>query len=374
MRQRILAVARRETLHILRDPRSLAVALVLPVVMLLLYGYGINLDVRHLRAGFLDEDGTRESRELLDAFSHSGYFDAVARPGSYGGIDALLDHARVKVVVIVPRGYARDLRSGHAEVQVVSDGSDAAAASLAMAYAGQIAQAAAVREAAREAARRGATALAPTVDLRARYWYNPELKSNDFVVPGLAAVILMVLSALLTSLTIVRERERGSMEQVVVSPLRPAELMLGKLAPYVALAFVDLALVVGGGRLIFGVPFRGAPVVLLAGSLLFLISALALGLLVSTIANTQLVAMMIAVLATMLPAVLLSGFVFPTEMMPAPIRQVTYAVPARYYLDIVRGVMLKGAGPDVLWPQFAALTVAAAGLVALAARRFRKEL
>jgi ABC-2 type transport system permease protein len=254
------------------------------------------------------------------------------------------------------------------------DGSDASSATLAMGYAGQIVQSYSRTVQLAEVRRRGMLPGSGGLDTRTRYWYNPELNSTNFIVPGLIAVILMVLSSLLTSMTIVRERERGTIEQIVVSPIRPQELIIGKLVPYMLIAFVDVVLVVIGGRFVFGVPLVGSISLLVVTSALFLVAALGLGLLISSVSSTQLVAMSIAIMATMLPTILLSGFVFPISTMPAPIRAVTYLIPARYFLVIVRGIFLKGVGLSVLWSQALLLLVSGVVLIVMSTRKFRKVL
>lgn len=371
MKRRIRAIIRKEFIHISRDPRSLGVAIALPIVLLLLYGYGINLDVRNLRTAVIDDDSTYQSRTLLASFEQSGYFSFVSHLRSYSELTDQLDYNRAKVVIAVPKGFAEDLSHGKADIQVIVDGSDSSTASLAIGYASQIVQAFS-----KDVGARGVKAgsLVPSLDVRTRYWYNPELNSTNFIVPGLIAIILMLLSSLLTSMTIVRERERGSIEQVVVSPIKPHELVLGKLVPYVAIAFFDVVVVILAARFVFGVPLVGSIPLLLVASCLFLVAALGLGLLISVVSNTQLVAMAIAVMATMLPTVLLSGFMYPISTMPAPIRAITYLLPARYYLVIVRGIFLKGVGPSVLWPQGAMLLAAGVALIALSARKFKKVL
>lgn len=375
MKRRILAIIKKEFIHILRDPRSLGVAVLLPIVLLLLYGYGINLDVRHLKTAVLDQDSTRQSRTLLSSFEQSGYFDFVTRLNSYSELEKQLDYSKAKVVVVVPKGFARDLSHGKADIQIVVDGSDSTTASLAISYGSQVVQKFSRDVRVREIARRGmSSAVTQGLDVRTRYWYNPELNSTNFIVPGLIAIILMLLSSLLTSMTIVREREKGTIEQLVVSPIMPHELVLGKLVPYVAIAFFDVVVVILAAVFIFGVPLVGSVPLLLGTSVLFLIAALGLGMLISSVSNTQLVAMAIAVMATMLPTVLLSGFMYPISTMPAPIRAITYLIPARYYLVIVRGIFLKGVGPTVLWPQVLMLLVSGVLLIALSARKFKKVL
>ncbi|MHB1456310.1 MAG: ABC transporter permease [Armatimonadota bacterium] len=371
--RRVLAIIRREFIHIIRDPRSLGVAIVLPAVMLILYGYGINIDVKKIRTVVIDEDMTSVSRAYIDSYSAGGYFIIKKHLFSYDEIDHAIDANIAKVAIAVPKGFSADLAKGRAKVQVITDGSDAGTASLAMGYASLISQ---------EFARNRLTLrlrsvgqpLPPELLMQIRYWYNPELNSTHFIVPGLIAAILMLLSALLTSMTIVRERENGTIEQIFVSPIKPSELMVGKLIPYIAIAATDIALVTLGGRYIFGVPFKGSMILFIIASALFIISALGIGLLISSISRNQLTAMMIAVLLTMLPVILLSGFVFPISAMPIPIQIVTYFIPARYYLVCVRGIFLKGVGFPVLWPQIAILAVISFTLLFACSKNFRKVL
>jgi ABC-2 type transport system permease protein len=369
------AIIRKEFIQIIRDPRSLGVAVILPIVMLLLYGYGINMDVKHIKTAVIDMDNTRESREILDAFSQSGYFDFSKRMNSYSELQGMLDGGRVTAAIVVPKGFSSDLTHGPGKFQVVADGSDAGSASIAIGYAAQISRSYSQELALREILKRGeGVPSQPGIDTETRYWYNPELSSTNFVVPGLIAVILMLLSGLLTSMTIVREREQGTIEQLVVSPIKPIELMIGKLLPYALIAFVDILLVVIGAKYAFNVPINGSIPLLLLSSCLFLAAALGLGLLISCIARSQLVAMSIALMATMLPTILLSGFVFPISGMPRVIRAVTYLIPARYFLIIVRGILLKGIGINYLWPEMLLLFFVGVGLIALSTAKFRKVL
>lgn len=376
MLTRTLAVARKEVIQILRDPRTLAVVIILPVLMLILYGYAINMDVKHLRTVVLDMDNTSASRELVRVFQNSEYFRIVRFLNSPDEIDDVIQHGMARIAITIPKGYARDIAGGtRAEVQVVVDGSDSATGTVAVNYVSSALQAYSAELA--FAASLG-TGLVLTqsiipVDYRPRVWYNPELRSTNFIVPGLIAVILMMLSSLLTSMTVVRERERGTIEQLVVSPVMPHELIIGKLIPYVAIAFLDIVMVTAAGRLLFDVPLRGSVLLLMVLSGAFLVAALGIGLLISTVSESQQTAMTIAMMTTMLPSVLLSGFLFPIASMPKAIQAVTYLVPARYFLVVVRGIFLKGAGPEVLWKQ--GLLLIGFGTVALAisALRFKKR-
>lgn len=373
--RRMKAIIRKEFIQIMRDPRSLAVAVFLPIIMLLLYGYGINTDVRHIRTAMMDMDNTSQSRELLDAFSQSNYFDFRIRMNSYSELSSLMDSGKVTLAIVVPKNFATNLSHGDAELQVVTDGSDASSASLAMGYAAQIVKSYSQNLALKEIQRRGiSTQFSAGLNTNTRYWYNPELNSTNFIVPGLIAVILMILSALLTSMTIVRERERGTIEQLIVSPIRPIELIISKIIPYSVIAFLDIVLVILGARFIFKTPFAGSLILLLFSSCLFLIAALGLGLFISCISKTQLTAMSIGVLLTMLPTILLSGFVFPISGMPAFIRYFTYLIPARYYLVIARGIFLKGVGFSVLWKDISLLLIVGILLLIVCTRKFKKVL
>ena len=372
---RTWAITRKEFIQLVRDVRTLAVIVVLPVLLLVLYGYAINLDVKHLQTAVVDQDRTSGARDLVRAFSNTEYFDIIRYLDSPAEIDDLIQRGAVKVALVIPRGYARDLAAGRrAKIQVIVDGSNPTTATLAVSYVSGIVQGYSSMVTVMAAARAGFTRpdLFLPVDSRPRVWYNPELKSTYFIVPGLIAVILMMLSALLTAMTVVRER--GTIEQLVVSPVMPHELMIGKLIPYVVIAFADIVLVTVAGRLLFGVPLRGSVPLLLGLSAVFLVAVLGIGLLVSTISTTQELAMTIALMTTMLPSFLLSGFVFPISNMPRVIQAITYLIPARYFLVIVRGIFLKGVGWAVLWPQVIPLVIFAAATIGAAALRFKKRL
>lgn len=377
MLTRTLAVVRKEVIQILRDPRTLAVVIILPVLMLILYGYAINMDVKHLRTAMLDLDNTSASRELVRVFQNSEYFRVVRFLSSPHEIDDVIQRGTARLAITIPKGYARDVAAGiPAEVQVVVDGSDSATGTVAVNYVSAALQAYSAELA--FAVSLGTRLVLPQsiipVDYRPRVWYNPELRSTNFIVPGLIAVILMMLSSLLTSMTVVRERERGTIEQLVVSPVMPYELIIGKLIPYVAIAFVDIVMVTTAGRFLFDVPLRGSVLLLMILSAAFLVAALGIGLLISTVSESQQTAMTIAMMATMLPSVLLSGFLFPIASMPKAIRAVTYLIPARYFLVVVRGIFLKGVGPEVLWKQGLLLIAFGTVAIGISAVRFKKRL
>ncbi|MHB8836386.1 MAG: ABC transporter permease, partial [Candidatus Methylomirabilia bacterium] len=319
MWQRTGIIAWKEFVQIARDWRTLVVVIVLPVLMLILYGYAINFDLRHVALGVQDEDRSPASRRLVEAFDRGENFDVFATLESPGAATRALDAGAVRAVLAIPRGYAADLAAGRtAVVQVLVDGADSTSATTTIGYAGAI-----VREhsgVVTLAALRRQGVLArdgfPPLEMRARFWYNPEQRSVNYIVPGLIAVILMMLSTLLTALTVVRERERGTIEQLVVSPLKAHELILGKLMPYAAIAFLDVLLVMGSGRLLFGVRVTGSIPLLLGLSVLYLVAALGIGLLISVVSPTQQTAMTAGILASQLPTLLLSGFIFPIRAMP----------------------------------------------------------
>ncbi len=368
-RFRLLAIARKEILQLRRDTRSLILAFLLPVLLLVLFGYAITWDVTDIRTAVLDQDRSAQSRQLLDAFRASGRFRLVASLDGPAEIGALLDRGEARIVLVIPPDFSSDLGSGRtARLQAIVDGSDANTATIVLAYTQAIAQSWSQR-----ILFSGTRARLP-VGAESRVWYNEELVSRNMIVPGLVAVIMMIVAGMLTSLTIAREWERGTMEQLASTPVGRAEVVLGKLLPYLAIGLVDVALSSALGVLLFHVPFRGSPVFLMGASFAFLTGALGLGLFISAIARTQLLATQIGMVATFLPSFLLSGFMFAIDTMPPPLRLLTYLVPARYFLVVTRGIFLKGVGPDVLWIQGALMFVFAALGLGLAVRAFRKEI
>jgi ABC-2 type transport system permease protein len=368
-RTRLLAVARKEALQLRRDPRSLILSFVLPVLLLVFFGYAITWDVTDIRTAVVDLDGTARARELVDAFHASGRFSIVARLERTADIGPLLDRGRIRIALVIPRGFAADLGTGRvAQLQAIVDGSDANTATIALGYTQAIAQ----QFSARILFQTRRVQL--PVSAESRVWYNEELASRNMIVPGLVAVIMMIIAGMLTSLTIAREWERGTMEQLASTPVSRAEVVLGKLLPYLAIGLVDVALCSLLGVLLFGVPFRGNAFFLMGASFAFLTGALGLGMFISAVARTQLLATQIGMIATFLPAFLLSGFMFSIDNMPLPLRVLTYFVPARYFLVVTRGVFLKGVGPDVLWIQGLLMIAFAVAGLTLAVRAFHKEI
>jgi ABC-2 type transport system permease protein len=382
MWERILVILRKEFLQALREPRMRVLLFVPPMVQLVVFGFAVNLDVDHARIAWMDMDRTPASRDLRERFEGSGRFDVVALPANETEVHQALDRGVAQAVVRVLPRFERDLKRGvPADVQVLIDGTNSNTAQLIASYAGEIvadyaAQASANRQNARVITMSAGAApnlSMPELDTRARVWFNPDLYSRNYFVPGVIANIIMVVTLMLTALAIVREKEIGTMEQLMVTPVRPIELMLGKTLPFGIVGLIDVALVTTIALLVFHVPFRGSVALLLLCSVLYLMTTLGAGLLLSTISRTQQQAMM-ANFFFSTPAFMLSGFAFPIRNMPVAIQYLTYLNPLRYFIEIVRGLFLKGVGIDVLWPQMLALAVFGTGVLTLAAVRFRKTL
>jgi len=367
--KRLWAMARKEWLHIRRDTRSLAMAFAMPAAMVLLFGYVITFDINDIPTAVLDQSRTSQSRDLADAFRSSGYFRITRTLGSDAEISPLLTRGTVRMVLVIPPDFAKHLAAAEpAPVQCLVDGGDANTASIAINYA----QAIVVSYSAR-AVLKGRTLPVP-VQAESRVWYNEDLKSSNMIVPGLMATIMMILSALLTSLTIAREWERGTMEQLAATPVHRLEVILGKLLPYLGIGFVDILLVALVGGVVFAVPFRGSAVFLMVTAMLFLVGAQGLGMFISAAAKSQFLATQLAMLATMLPSLLLSGLIFDLASMPTVLQAISLAVPARYFVVALRGIFLKGVGPHVLWAQALGMLIFAAAGLGLAMHAFRKEI
>jgi len=336
--RKIWAVAVKELRQARRDPVSLLLLLGMPAFMLLLYGYAINLDVRHVALAVQDRDGSAASRRLLEAFRASTYFDIVAEVPAGADLGGILERRAARCVLVVPDGYEKDLATGRTrELQLLVDGTDSSTATTLLGYVEALIADPSVN------ARPGGKVRVSPIETRQRVWYNPELESTQFLVPGLIGFILMLTAVLSTALSVVREKERGTMEQIRVSSLRPGELILGKTLPYLAISLVATATILLVAWLLFDVTVRGSLLDLFAATLIYLVGALGLGLLVSSFASSQALAFQVGTLLSMLPAIFLSGFIFPIREMPLPVQAVTYLVPARYFLVIVRGVIMKGA-------------------------------
>jgi ABC-2 type transport system permease protein len=355
--RRTRAVARKEFLHIVRDSRSLVMALVLPLLMILLFGYALTLDVDRIPAIIYDSDRNPESRELISRFQGSRYFHVLGSAKDYRAIEQKINADECMLGIVIPQNYARDLLSGHSpQIQLLFDGSDSNTASIALGYATGIVQPYAAELRARAPGSIHGAEKAP-VDARLRVLYNSQLKSKNYIVPGLIALILMIIGALLTSLTLAKEWEMGTMEQLLSTPLRPAEIALGKMSAYFVLGVIDMLLTIIVGVGIFQVPQRGNYIFLVATGCLFLIGALFWGILISALSRSQLVAYQIAMLTSFLPAFLLSGFVFAIENMPLPVQVATYLFPTRYFVIMLKSIFLRGVGMEVLYPEVGLLAV-----------------
>jgi len=366
--ERIRQMVIKEFIQVLRDKRMKAIVFVVPVLQTLVFGFAVTTDVSSIPTAVMDLDRSYESRELVRRFTASGYFLIKALPGSPAEVQEVLDRSEVTVVLQINRGFSSDLKRGiRTAVQVIADGTESNTATVALDYTTRIIQKYSL-DIAGQSARTSAR-----IDVRQRAWYNPELKSKNYNVPGVIAMVIMLTSLLLTSMAVVREREIGTMEQLMVTPLRPLELILGKTIPFALIGFFDMVLITALGVLIFSIPINGPLWLLPLSTAIYLLSVLGIGLFISTIAMTQQQALMASFLFYM-PAILLSGFMFPIENMPILFQYLTYANPLRYFLVIIRGIFLKGNGFNILWPQLSALLILGAVVITLSSIRFRKRL
>jgi ABC-2 type transport system permease protein len=372
MNTRLIAITRKEVIHILRDPRTLAVMFMIPVIQLVLLGYAATTDIRHLNTAVFDADRSAASRALVEAYRASDYFDIQQYVGSERELAVLLDRGDIRAAIVIPAGYAEQLaRREPAQVAFLLDGSDPAVASTAFAASQSVGQAQSTRVIQQQLGV-DVTELGG-IEIRPRVWYNPELKSSNYMIPALIGLILQFLTILFTALTIVREREQGTIEQLVVTPIRSWELILGKLIPYIAIAFFNLAEILVLGVLWFGVPVRGSIGLLFATSFLFLLTTLGLGIFISTISKSQQEAMLITFLIN-LPGIFLSGFFFPIEAMPPFLQFLSYLIPLRYMLIILRGIVVKGVGLEPIFSPVVALAIFGFIIIVAASLRFRKSL
>jgi ABC-2 type transport system permease protein len=372
---RFLAVARKEVVQILRDSRSLIIVLIMPVVLVLLFGYGVNLDLKGLPVYVYDRDGSQQSQDLLKRFQASAYFDVVRVVNDYPALTRSLDDGHAKMGIVIPWDFSERVRNGlPTQVQALVDGSDDNTANVAIGYAQAVVQGYSSDIQLDWLRNRGQVAQPASVSVETRTWYNEDLESSAFIVPGVLALVMSVIGAFLTSLTIAREWERGTMEQLISTPVTSLEIMLGKLAPYFAIGMFDVIVCALVAIYWFQVPFRGSYLTLLISSALFLVVVLALGFFISVIAGSQLAASQIALLITFLPAFLLSGFLFSIEQMPVVLQWITRILPARYYVSVLKKIFLKGTPAALLYADLVPLTVFALVLAVLATRAFHKRL
>jgi|SRR5579883_251744 len=372
----LLHMLRKEFLQLRRDPRIVQLILIGPIAQLLLFGYAINMDVNTVPVVVCDMDHSIESHDLIARFSNSGYFPIVGYVDKLSDVDPYIDRSKASLALIIPENFGRDIkRNASVPLPVIVDGSESNSASVGLNYAGAIIAGYSQNILVQNFSRRGFGGLHPIqVIPEVRVWYNPELKSRNFLVPGILGTLLLQATVLLTALAIVKEKESGTMEQLIVTPIKPYQIIIGKLAPFFIIGAIDIVLAIAGTTIVLGIPVRGSIWLLGGLSLLFIMTTLGLGLFVSTVSQTQQQAMMTTIFFLIMPMNFLSGFIFPIENMPKIIQYVTYLLPLRYFFEIIRDVFLRGVGFDVLWPQALALFIFGVCILTLASLRFRKKL
>jgi ABC-2 type transport system permease protein len=372
---RLLAVAKKEMVQVLRDSRSLIIVLIMPVILVLLFGYGVNLDLKHLPIYVYDRDGSQQSQDLLKRFQAGDYFDIVRVVNNYHDLTRAIDDGHAKMGIIIPWDFSQRLRDGRAaQVQALIDGTDDNTANVLIGYAEAVVQGYSSDIQLDWLRDRGQIARPAPVSVETRTWYNEDLESSAFIVPGVLALVMSVIGAFLTSLTIAREWERGTMEQLISTPVTPLEIMLGKLVPYFAIGMIDVIVCAVIALYWFHVPFRGSFLTLLISSAMFMIVVLSMGFFISVIAKNQLAASQIALLATFLPAFLLSGFLYAIEQMPVVLQWITYLLPARYYVSVLKKIFLKGSPAALLYADLVPLAIFTIVLALLATHSFQKRL
>lgn len=373
--RRTWAVARKEFIHILRDARSLGMAIAIPMLLLVLFGYALTLDVDNVPMVAWDQSNTPESRAFISRFHGSPYFSLRDYVVNYPQIDRVINAGDALAALVIPTDFAERLKAGYdAPVQLLVDGSDSNTATIVLGYARTVAQGYSAQILIDRMERLTGRSVPVPIDFRPRVWFNPDLESKNYIIPGLIAVIMMVIAALLTSLTIAREWERGSMEQLISTPIKGPELIFGKLLPYFIIGMLDVLLAVLMGEFLFNIPLRGSPALVFVMASVFLTGALSLGLLISIVTKSQLLASQLAMVLTFLPSFLLSGFMYAISNMPRAIQVITHAIPARYFVALLKGIYLKGIGLEVLAGEALLLTVFAVVAVLIANLKFHKKL
>ena len=373
--QRLIAVARKEFLHVLRDWRSLFLSLAIPVILIMLFGYALTLDLRRVPTVVWDQSRSVESRELLSLFAGSPYFSMVGYHDGYQGLQLSLDRGSAMIAIVIPSDFASKINGQkNTAIQIIGDGSDANTSRLAMGYAGALGMIYSSNITAQRMRFSGKPDLMQPVAMVSRSWYNPDLRSQNVIIPGIIAIVMVVIAAMLTSVTIAREWETGTMEQLISTPLKGPELIFGKVIPYFVIGMTDVALAVAMGKWLFHVPVVGNAGLLFAMASVFLTGALFWGMTLSIVLKSQVLANQIAIVSGYLPTLILSGFVFAIENMPLPIQFITYIVPARYFIAILRGIYLKGIGLEILWLDALLLSLYALIMIFLANRKFKFKL
>lgn len=373
--QRLLAIVKKEFIHVFRDWRSLYLSLAIPVILIMLFGYALTLDLRKVPFVVWDQSRSPESRDLLSLMHGSPYFTLVGHPDGYPGLQLALERGTAMIALVIPSDFARTLRAGEkTRIQIIGDGSDANTSRLAMGYASTIGLIYSSNLAVQRMRLMGRDPSVQAVEMAARAWYNPDLRSQNVIIPGIIAIVMAVIAAMLTSVTIAREWETGTMEQLISTPLRGPELIFGKVIPYFVIGMTDVTIAVVMGKWLFQVPIVGNAGLLFAVCAVFLSGALFWGMFLSILLKSQVLANQIAIVSGYLPTLILSGFVFAIENMPLPIQAITFIVPARYFIAILRGIYLKGIGLEILWLDALLLAIYAAVMILLANRRFKFKL
>jgi len=363
----LLPIVKKAFRQIIRDPRTLGVLLFIPIFLLLMFGYTISLDVKHIRLAVLDYSHTADSRELVQRFTATEYFDAAGYLTDLDQAALVLEREEAQCVLVIPRNYQRDLKRGAtAQLQILVDGTNSNVGATAMGYVLRV-----VENISLQLLQRGGQSFPGGVDFRPRVWFNPELRSPVYLIPGLISLILVVTAVISTAMSIVREKEHGTMEQLVVAPIHPLQLIVGKTIPYTVMSLMIALMVLLAGSTVFHISIQGSPTLLLLVTFLFLLSCLGLGILISTIADSQQVAFMISTIVTMLPTFILSGFIFPIRNMPVFVQILTYIIPARYYLEALRGIMLKGAGIGHFVDEIVAMLIFTTVTIGISALRMK---
>ncbi len=370
---RVKALTRKEFIQVARDYRSLALAIAIPVLLLVLFGFALSLDVDNVPLAVWDQDKTEISMDFIRRFQGSRYFKIIGYFDNYEQLEQMIDRNRTLMAMVIDTNFSESIQSNKpAAVQLLVDGSDSNTATIALGYASAVVSGYNANFVLETFSKSGVSEPA-LMDIRPRVWFNQDLKSRNYIIPGLIAVIIMIIAALLTSLTVARERERGTMEQLISTPVKAGEIILGKFIPYFVIGVIDQLIAVAMAQFIYHVPFRGNLALLFFCSSLFLTGSLAMGMLISITAKNQLMASQLAMLVTFLPGFLLSGFAWPIANMPPAIQAITHVVPARYFITLLRGIYLKGVGVKVLWPDILLLVIFSVIMVALADKNFKKK-
>jgi ABC-2 type transport system permease protein len=373
--QRLFAVAKKEFIHVIRDWRSLFLSLAIPVILIMLFGYALTLDLRKVPTVVWDQSQSAQSRDLLTLYSGSPYFSIIGYYNNYKALQLDLDRGKAMVAIVIPSDFAQKIIAQKSvAVQIIGDGSDANTSRLAMGYAATVAMIYSSDITTQRLQLAGRANLLPPVEMVTRSWYNPDLRSQNVIIPGIIAIVMVVIAAMLTSVTIAKEWETGTMEQLISTPLKGPELIIGKVIPYFVIGMADVAIAVAMGKWLFNVPIVGNAGLLFAMAAIFLTGALFWGMSLSIILKSQVLANQIAIVSGYLPTLILSGFVFAIENMPGPIQCITYVVPARYFIAILRGIYLKGIGLEILWLDALLLSLYALFMIFLAHRKFKFKL